>query len=171
MQLAPRTKTILSFALVLGLFVVTIVGRVYFESHTHDQSSEQKPVSYRTAAVMIGTTSLTARVADTAVLRTRGLSGTERLLPNEAMLFIFEESGLYSFWMKEMKYPIDMIWLDDTKHIVYIKKNATPESFPEEFAPPTPARYVLEVVAGFSDEHKLGVGDTVFIDIGSHQVE
>ena len=88
-----------------------------------------------------------------------GLSGREELKKDEGMLFVFEQPAVYSFWMKGMKFSIDMIWLDQDKKIIYIQKNATPESYPESFGPKQNALYVLEVVSGFSEENNLKIGD------------
>ena len=60
--------------------------------------------------------------------------------------------------MKEMNFPIDIIWLDENLKIVAIKENAMTESYPEVFTPSTPARYVLEVPAGFVQKNKISVG-------------
>ena len=98
--------------------------------------------------------------------QTQGFSGRSGLGENEGMLFVFDTPGKYGFWMKDMLFPIDMIWLAPPSsggvnelQIVFIKKNATPESYPETFVPDQDARYVLEVPAGFSERNDLQVGD------------
>jgi len=91
----------------------------------------------------------------------KGLSGREKLKEDEGMLFVFDYMGQYSFWMKDMNFPIDIIWISDDFKVVYIKKNATPESYPETFTPEQNAKYVLEVLAQFSEKNNLKVGDKV----------
>ena len=94
----------------------------------------------------------------------QGLSGRPSLAEDEGMLFVFANPGKYLFWMKDMNFPIDMIWLSSDLKVVYIEKNATPESYPETFGPGPndgEAKYVLEVVSGFSDKNNLQVGDEV----------
>lgn len=96
--------------------------------------------------------------------KNKGLGGREGLHENEGMLFVFDETGKYSFWMKDMKFAIDIIWIGENKEIIYIKKNATPESYPESFEPENPTRdtkYVLEIPAGFSEKNNLKIGDMV----------
>jgi hypothetical protein len=109
--------------------------------------------------------------------QTKGLSEREKLEENTGMLFVFENPNKYSFWMKDMKFPIDIIWLapleggnrEEVK-VVYIKKDARPESYPETFEPedvptqfgiPTSVgtKYVLEVLSGFSEKNNLKVGE------------
>lgn len=104
-------------------------------------------------------------LALTAAEQEQGLSGRPGLAENTGMLFVFPNPGNYQFWMKDMNFPIDMIWLSSDLKVVYIEKNATPESYPETFGPGEndgSAKYVLEVVSGFSDKNNLKVGDEVF---------
>lgn len=99
------------------------------------------------------------RVADTAQLRSHGLSDTTSLPRNQAMLFVFPKPTKSCFWMKDMNYSLDMIWLDADKRIVHIQPNATPSSYPDTtFCTPTAARYVLEVNAGDTIRAGMSVG-------------
>ncbi len=96
----------------------------------------------------------------------QGLSGKKGLKPDEGMLFVFEQPGRYSFWMKDMNFPIDIIWLapsdvEGIMKVIYIKKDARPESYPEVYGPAVDTKYVLEVVSGFSEKNNLKTGDTV----------
>ena len=99
--------------------------------------------------------------ADTPELRTQGLSGHPGLGVSEGMLFIFPEEARHSFWMKDMLFSIDIIWISSEGRVVAIEKHASPDSFPRSFTPNTPAQYVLEVAAGFSDAHGISEGDRV----------
>jgi uncharacterized membrane protein (UPF0127 family) len=100
-------------------------------------------------------------LAITKAEQNQGLSGRTPLKENEGMLFVFEKPGKYAFWMKDMNFPIDIVWLDSDLRVVYIKKDARPESYPEAFGSTEDASYVLEVVSGFSEKNNLTVGDTV----------
>lgn len=107
-------------------------------------SSSTAPLS---ASISRGTTTVSIAIASTFTDRERGLSGRAFLGEGEGMLFIFDHSEAYGFWMPDMNFAIDMIWIDSNWHIVDIKENATPESYPTIFTPRAPARYVLEVPA------------------------
>ncbi len=103
-------------------------------------------------------------VALTSVEQEQGLSGRESLAENTGMLFVFEKPGKYPFWMKDMNFPIDIIWIGEDMKVVYIKKDARPELFPETYGPGADdkeAKYVLEVKSGFADKNNLQIGDTV----------
>jgi uncharacterized membrane protein (UPF0127 family) len=113
------------------------------------------------AFVQIKNIELKVEVADTPSKRELGLSGHSPLNGNEGMLFIFDTEGNYPFWMKDMLFSIDIIWLDANKKIVLIKHDAKPESFPESFGGEVKAKYVLEVSSGFAKQNNLKIGDRV----------
>ena len=92
--------------------------------------------------------------------QTRGLSGRKDLAKNEGMLFVFSKPDKYIFWMKDMNFPIDIIWLSGDMRVVYIKKDALPELYPETYGPHVDAKYVLEVPDNFSNQNNLKIGDT-----------
>ncbi len=98
-------------------------------------------------------------VLDTSDKRKRGLSGKEQLPEGTGALFMYEKSQRIGIWMREMQFPIDIIWMNQSGRVVSIKENAAPESYPEVFRPPEPARYVLEVNAGFVDQYNIQAGD------------
>ena len=77
------------------------------------------------------------------------------------MLFAFGSSDRHGIWMKDMRFPIDIFWLDEYGQIVFIKKDAQPDSYPEVFLPNSPAKFVLEVTAGFAEENSLKIGDKI----------
>ena len=89
----------------------------------------------------------------------QGLSGRAGLAENTGMLFVFKTLGKHSFWMKDMNFAIDMIWVSEDLKVIYVKENASPESYPEIFGPEKKTKYVLEVPAGFSERHNLKIGD------------
>ena len=104
------------------------------------------------------------QIADSEDKRIKGLSGKRNLPEDEGMLFIFDKKERYAFWMKDMNFPIDIIYIEDDK-VVDIKKNAQPlkdeESNPQTFKSSTPANYVLEINAGLADKYGIKNGDTI----------
>jgi uncharacterized membrane protein (UPF0127 family) len=90
----------------------------------------------------------------------RGLGGRKCMQENQAMLFSFSKSGNHCFWMKGMKFNLDMIWLNERKEIVTIQSKVTPESYPQTFCPSEPSLYVVEVNEGFAGRLKLQVGES-----------
>ena len=156
-------KNLASFAIVL---IFILVSYHFFNS----QGPSLRKIEY----VNIAGQNIKVELAVTEAEQELGLSGRSGLKEDEGMLFIFEQAGAHGFWMKDMNFPIDNIWLNPARNdfsiadaggenmkVVYIKKDARPESYPETFTPSENAQYVLEVASGFSDKHDLQVGDTV----------
>ncbi len=112
---------------------------------------------------------ISAQVVQSEEERKRGLMFREKLDENEGMLFVFEEDGFHSFWMKNCKIALDIIWMDDHKRVVHIKKEAQPcqenEDCPTIF-PARKARYALEVKAGIAATSQIKMGDEfIFISL------
>lgn len=106
-----------------------------------------------------------AKVARTSAEREKGLSGREHLGKNDGMLFIFEEPGLYGFWMKDMKFPIDIIWIKDGR-IVGFSENVEPQISAQEselkiYKPPGLIDRALEINANGAKQHGIKIGDFV----------
>ena len=107
-------------------------------------------------------TVIRAELADTVPKRARGLMFRESLPANHGMLFTFSEEQEWSFWMKNTRIPLDIIWMDKTKKVVYVERNVpictrTDDSCPN-YHPTGPALYVLELAAGNADTLKLQRG-------------
>lgn len=102
-----------------------------------------------------------AEVARTPDALHQGLSGRSSLDDDRGMLFVFERPDTYCFWMKDMKFNLDIVWLDDTKRVVFIERDIAPDTYPNTLCPDRPARYVLEVNAGLSRRAGVQVGDQV----------
>ncbi len=114
---------------------------------------------------------INVELADTDSKREQGLSGHKPLADDEGMLFVFDQPDKYAFWMKDMLFPIDIIWLkvlppakgEDLGggEVIHIEKNAQPSSYPDSFEPGADAQYVLEVNAGFSEKNSFKIGDRI----------
>lgn len=100
-------------------------------------------------------------VADDNKEKEKGLSGRKSLKESSGMLFMFDVSGDYIFWMKDMKIPIDIIWINENLYIVHIEEGVIPETYPITFKSPSMSKYVLEVSTGFSSKNNFKVGDRV----------
>jgi uncharacterized protein len=100
-------------------------------------------------------------VANTPETREKGLSGWTDLGRDEGMLFVFDAEGKHGLWMKDMLFPIDILWISTAGTVVDILEKVSPSTYPEIFTPSSPARYVLELPAGFVRDHNLSIGDIV----------
>lgn len=121
---------------------------------------------YQQITVSINNFTLTADLALTSEQITKGLAVKDTLNENEGMLFVFSNPSRSGFWMKDMKFPIDIIWLNKDKEIVHIEKNLQPcGTTCPMFRPDEDSKYVLETVSGFADKHNLKEGDKVVFEL------
>jgi len=116
-------------------------------------------------AVSVGPKTFYAKLAQTDAEREKGLSGTEKLAENEGLLMVFDREATWKIWMKDMNYPIDIVWIDDKKKVVHTVRNARPESYPDRyFMPSQNALYVLELPDGSVNKYGIAVGKQVNFD-------
>ncbi|MBI3459117.1 DUF192 domain-containing protein [Candidatus Azambacteria bacterium] len=115
----------------------------------------------RRSQLLVKNRLIQVELALTLIQKARGLSHRLSLEKDHGMLFVFKTPSFHVFWMTGMKFPIDLIWIDQDYQIIDITKNAQPRFFPQFFRPNQPAQYVLEVNAGFSDLNKIEVGDMI----------
>ncbi len=107
-------------------------------------------------------------VADTPAERQLGLGGRELMAAGQGMLFVFDESKRWRIWMKDMTFGIDILWLDKRGRVVDIHEYVYPDTYNEDdstlrevFEPSESARYILEVLVGFSGANGIRVGDVI----------
>lgn len=93
-----------------------------------------------------------------------GLMNRANLSEDSGMLFIFDEERIHKIWMKNMFFPLDIIWLDERGIIVHIDKNVMPcNEYCKSFGPELSVKFVLEVNGLYTDSHNINVGDSVRI--------
>lgn len=160
----PKIK----WLIISGLIVITIVS-IYFALQ-QDQSSKKSynsntatsSESSQTQTLQVGDYLLPVEVAQTQAEIVRGLSYRQSLPESQGMYFFLPNRQVASFWMYEMRFPIDIIWIDNGV-IVGIENEApipSGEDIPT-FASPTEVTNVLEVNAGFAKRQGFEVGDKV----------
>lgn len=106
-------------------------------------------------------TKIQIEIADTSLKRATGLMYRKSLPQNQGMLFIFDETAKHIFWMKNTLVPLDIIWLDENFKIVDISRSTPPCTTQkcQTYMPSSPAKYVLEVNSGISEQNNLKIGD------------
>jgi len=135
---------------IIILFVTVIVLLIFFYL-------KKTPTKYTN--VKVGNTEIKAEIADSLLKQTKGLMFRKSLPENEGMLFAFNDETYHSFWMMNMSFPIDIIWINKEKEIVDITKNVQPcKLICPTYKPKEKAMYVLEVNANFTEEHRVKVG-------------
>jgi len=114
---------------------------------------------------VVDLTSLRLEIADTDATRVQGLSGRDSLDSDAGMLFVFDAPSIYPFWMKEMKFPLDMIWIDGGKvvDVATLRPPVPGELIPPSHIPVASADLVLEINAGKAADLGLVKGAYVIL--------
>lgn len=112
--------------------------------------------------IIINNKIIDIEIANTEEKRTKGLSLHKPLKENEGMLFIFAQPGFYGFWMKDMLFDLDFIWIQDEK-IVDLTENVSHNNQEKIYQPKVPVTQVLEVNSGFVKKNGVKMGDEVRI--------
>ena len=140
-----------STPLIISLFIagLAIVSGIFvYKSITADASH-----------VILGGKYFHAEVASTPMTREQGLSNREKLAADKAMVFVFDAAGTQCFWMRDMKFAIDIVWLDEQNRVSSVERRVGPSTYPRSFC--HDAKHVLEFNAGTVDQLKVKVGDQV----------
>lgn len=124
--------------------------------------------------VTIKSLSAKTKVADTADLRKKGLSKIDSLPFDQGMLFVFDKPAVYGIWMKDMKFAIDIIWLDENKTVVDVVTEVPPGKGQKDseltiYKPTHNSKYVLEINAGLLRLNNIQVGDQAYFELPKRQ--
>lgn len=111
--------------------------------------------------IEINGTALDIEIAKDLTQQVKGLSGRQSLPEDRGMLFVYNEPQNLSFWMKDMNFAIDIIWIGSDWRVIDITQNARPNSFPKRFRPSSSAQYVLEVNSGFVEGNNIKRRDII----------
>ena len=141
--------------------VVAVLSFIPFLNISQKDTIASQGQAEKIVPLSIGQARVEAFVADTESLRRKGLGGRDGLSGDQAMLFIFDNPARYGIWMKDMRFPIDIFWVDEMMRIVFIKESVLPSTYPEVFRPVLPVKYVLETGAGFAKRNRVKIGDEI----------
>jgi hypothetical protein len=148
-------------------FIAVLLGvifGVWMSAYRGDFRDEKIRLEKNIAEISFKNVAVNAEVVDREDTRILGLSGKSALKEGEGMWFDFISDGYHGIWMKEMNFPIDILWFDKHLRVIHMKENAAPESYPETYAPSSPDRFVLEVPAGFVKKYTISLGESVTVN-------
>ena len=152
--MATRTQALIPIT--IAAVIVGVVGLMSIPSE-----SKLESVEFPRGTIKVDDVPLEVQIADTEPRRVRGLMFQDQLPYDQGMIFVFDEPGLYSLWMLNMQFNLDMIWFDENGKVVHIEKDVPPCKSALEIAtcqsvvPEGDALYVLEVTAGFIDQNNI----------------
>lgn len=160
-----KTIAIISVVMATAAAIIYIINNQAYETGLEPQSNKER---YHQAKIDINGFEILADVAYTDEQLEKGLSIKDNLNEDEGMLFIFQNEGQHNFWMNNMKFPIDILWLDTAGKVVHIEPNLQPctsEFNCTVYEPQNNSLYVLETVAGFAEKHQVEIGTDIDFEL------
>ncbi len=146
---------------ILALLIFSILFLVGCASPPAE-SSPVAPEGIALPSVCVDNSCVVVEVADTPAERQWGLMNRSKLAEDAGMIFVFEEMGIHSFWMKNTLIPLDVIWIGDNLHVMEVQSMSPCAQDPcPLYTPAWPAKYVLEVNAGWAEKKGIGPGELV----------
>ena len=140
----------------IAAVIIGVIGML-----TLPQDSKLESVEFPRGTILVDDVALEVQIADSEPRRVRGLMFQDQLPYDQGMIFVFAEPGLYSLWMLNMQFPLDMIWFDQNGNVVHLEENVPPCKAALEIAtcqsvvPENEASYVLEVTTGFIEQNNI----------------
>jgi len=166
---APSKKILQPLIMKIGMATIAIViALIFILNNCQDEDSTMHYYTFKKEGELTFVDTLgnpiikiDIEIADNDYERQLGLMNRESMEQMQGMLFIFPQERMQSFWMLNTMFSLDILFINSNKEIVTIHKNTTPLS-EQSYPSSEPAIYVLEVNAGFCDEHGINLGDKVF---------
>lgn len=158
----------------LALLLAILIGLMLFVFWSSQPGNLEKLVGLASQnlqpkqekVVKIAKYSIKAEIAKTEQELRAGLSGRDKINSDSGMLFVLEPDTKPAFWMKGVKFPIDIIWIDDgkvtdvTANVPIVARDTTDAQIPK-YSPKQPVDYALEVPAGTTESKNIKIGDKV----------
>ena len=144
-----------------------IVGVVGILSIPSDAKLES--VEFPQGTIRVDEQVLQVQIADTQPRRVRGLMFQDQIPYDQGMIFVFDSPGIYSMWMLNVQFPLDMIWFDQNGAVVHMEQNVAPCLTAVETAicpsvsSSAEALYVLEVASGFIQEYNITYDSQLYL--------
>jgi uncharacterized membrane protein (UPF0127 family) len=142
--------------LIIGCVTLGVLGLTFVP-----EDIKNRNIDFSKGTIVINNHSISTEIAETPAERQRWLTfRTEELPLNSSLLLVYDKSDLYSVWLLNIQFNLDLIWLDDAGNIVYMKQNAPPCENTLDAAQCTykntkPARYILAATTGFINYHNI----------------
>lgn len=154
------------YQIILVILVIFSIFYLFFRSDIILSPSTQQNLENK---VCFGENCFFVELAKNKLEIEKGLMNRDKLAGNEGMLFIFPKEKVYSFWMKNTLIPLDIIWIDKNKKVVFIKENAQPckSLICPSINPLVKAGYVLEINGGLAKKNGIKLNDTVLFQISN----
>lgn len=163
----PNFAPVATFA-VVPIRTIFIAGALlattlFTTACTQQTTNQPLPANGSTAVHISPSQQIELELATSADQRTRGLMYRSALAENSGMLFVYPQPGNYAIWMKNMQFPLDLIFISERQRVVHIADNVPPcrQSPCPIYRSEQPVKYILEVNAGYAKHHHIQVGTLI----------
>jgi hypothetical protein len=145
-----------NFLLIFLIIFIAVISLFMFEANWRQK---------KLGKVCLSDYCFNVQLAITAGEKEKGLMDRNKLADDEGMLFVYDSEGGYGYWMKNTFIPLDIIWIDKDKNVVYVNENTQPciQNDCPIIKPNVKAKYILEVNAGTSK--KIGIKEGSGLEI------
>ena len=149
------------------VFIIIVIALTYLFFYSAGTVFSPATPQSEQNQVCFGARCFFVELAKTNAEKEKGLMYRKELDRDKGMLFIYEKEGVYPFWMKNTLIPLDIIWINENKEVVFIAQNVQPckSLLCPSVVPIAKAKYVLEINAGLCQEIGLKVGDQLKIPL------
>jgi uncharacterized protein len=150
-----RKITVLA-PVIVGCVILGVLGLTFIP-----EGIKNRNIEFSKGTIAINNHSISTDIAETPAERQRWLTFRSEELPlSSALLLVYDKPDLYSLWLLNIQFNLDLIWFDGVGNIVYIKQDAAPCKNTLDAAQCTykntiPARYVLAATTGFINYHNI----------------
>ena len=150
------TRTQALIPITIAAVIIGVIGLLSIPSE-----SKLETVEFPRGTILIDDIALEVQIADTEPRRVRGLMFQDPLPSDQGMIFVFDSPGMYSLWMLNTQFSLDMMWFDQNGDLVHFEKDVPPCKAVLEIAtcqsiiPDAESLYVVEVTSGFIDRHQI----------------
>lgn len=141
---APKKKYFFYGVFILVAFFLLLAPTLFYQPATADLTVAGKTVALE--------------IASTDAAREKGLGGRRSMPDDRGMLFVLSKPAATCFWMKDMLFPLDIIWLNTDKQVIYLAPRVSPKTYPKSYCPSAPAKYVIELNSGQAQKLDINPG-------------
>lgn len=141
---------------IIGCIILGVLGLTFIP-----EGIKNRNIEFSKGTIAINNHSISTEIAETPAERQRWLTFRSEEMPlSSALLLVYDKADLYSLWLLNIQFNLDLIWFDGAGNIVYIKQDAAPcrntlDAVQCTYKNTIPARYVLAATTGFINYHNI----------------
>ena len=141
---------------IVGCVILGVLGLIFIPEGIKNRNLE-----FSKGTIAINNHSISTEIAETPAERQRWLTFKSEELPlNSSILLVYDKPDLYSLWLLNIQFNLDLIWFDGDGNIVYIKQDVVPckntlDALQCTYKNTIPAKYVLAATTGFINYHNI----------------